>query len=564
MKQMKQQIDFGILKDELKEIYSNLDEEQIAKRLYAKDAYLWGTDIDQAEKISNRLGWLDLPTNMDELIEFTDEIRKDGFRYVVLLGMGGSSLCSEVAKETFGNAYGYPELLVLDNTAPTAILSIEEYITIEETLFIVASKSGNTMETISFFRYFYAQLEKQEFKNPGNNFVAITDEGTPLIAIAKEYKFRKVFINPTDIGGRYSVLSNFGLLPMSLMGLNINAIIESAEHMKSFCSSNTSIEYNQPIALGVALGIAQRNNIDKVTFVLSYSIQAFGVWVEQLIAESTGKHGKGLIPISGELLSSPDVYESDRVFVHMYLTDDDNESTFQKINTLKENGFPVISIELNDKLDLGAEYYRWEIATAIAGKMIGINPFDEPNVAEGKENTNDLLQEWQSAGSFNIQESSWKNDEITIFGNTNAIASSTLKEFIQSFIGQAKSNDYIALLAYLEETDIRTALLQSERMQLRDTLKIATTIGYGPRYLHSTGQLHKGGSDTGLYIIITTDDAKDIDIPGEAFSFGILHQAQSLGDFRSLTDKGRRVLYIQLSKNIDKNLEEIYNALKKV
>lgn len=564
MKQMKQQIDFGILKDELKEIYSNLDEEQIAKRLYAKDAYLWGTDIDQAEKISNRLGWLDLPTNMDELIEFTDEIRKDGFRYVVLLGMGGSSLCSEVAKETFGNAYGYPELLVLDNTAPTAILSIEEYITIEETLFIVASKSGNTMETISFFRYFYAQLEKQEFKNPGNNFVAITDEGTPLIAIAEEYKFRKVFVNPTDIGGRYSVLTNFGLLPMALMGLNINAILESAEHMKSFCSSNTSIEYNQPIALGVALGVAQKNGIDKVTFVLSYSIQAFGVWVEQLIAESTGKHGKGLIPISGELLNSPDVYESDRIFVHMYLTDDDNESTFQKINTLKEKGFPVISIELNDKLDLGAEYYRWEIATAIAGKMIGINPFDEPNVAEGKKNTNDLLQQWQSTGSFNIKKPSWKNDAITIYGNTHAAASSSLKEFIQSFIGQAKSNDYIALLAYLEETDIRTALLQSERMQLRDTLKIATTIGYGPRYLHSTGQLHKGGPDTGLYIIITADDAKDIDIPGEAFSFGILHQAQSLGDFRSLTDKGRRVIYIQLGKNTDENLEEIYNALKKV
>ncbi len=560
----KQNIDFGILKNELKDIYSIYDEEQIAKRLFAKDAYLWGADIDQAEKISNRLGWLDLPANADELIAFSNKIKDDGFRYVVLLGMGGSSLCSEVARETFGSAAGYPELLVLDNTAPVAISHLEKYINLQETLFIVASKSGNTMETISFFKYFYAELQKQNAVNPGNNFVAITDANTSLVEIAGQYKFRKVFANPTDIGGRYSVLSNFGLLPMALMGIDIKSMLENAAQMKAACSWDT-IESNPGISLGLALGAAQQHGKDKITFVLSSSIHAFGLWVEQLIAESTGKHGKGLIPVAGELLGSPDCYGKDRVFVHMYLTEDDNESTFTKLDKIKEAGHPVVSVELKDNMALAGEYYRWEIATAVAGIVMRINPFDEPNVAEGKKNTNDLLKEWNSTGTFKMQQPLLTQNNISIYAAKKLNHYSSLRESLESFMEQAKPGDYIALLAYLEETPERTAILQSERMQLRDKLKVATTIGYGPRYLHSTGQLHKGGPDTGLYIIVTADDAaNDIDIPGETVSFGTLHQAQALGDFRSLSDKGRRVIYIQLGKEINKNLEEIYNALTKV
>jgi len=558
-------IDLGKLDNEFQKACSDFAEKQITKRLFEKDTSLWITDSEVAEKISNRLGWLDLPDNADELIEFANQIKEENFRYVVLLGMGGSSLCSEVAKQTFGSAYGYPELLVLDNTAPTAILNLERYINIEETLFIVASKSGNTMETLSFFRYFYSQLQKQKVVKPGNNFIAITDANTPLIDIAKEYEFRKVFVNPTDIGGRYSVLSNFGLLPMALIGIDIKALLENTEQLKSQCEKEFAIENNAGISVGIALGIAQKHQIDKVTFVLSTSIQSFGLWVEQLIAESTGKHETGLVPIAGELLETPDKYSKDRIFIHLYLSDDDNDSTFKKLDLLKENGYPIISIELKDKIDIGAEFYRWEIATAVASIIMQINPFDEPNVAEGKKNTNDLLEEWKRTGLFKLQQYSLMQNDVTIYSDEKLHTNdASLNDFIKSFVKQANDNDYIAFLAYLEETDKRTAFLQSERMQLRDKLKVATTIGYGPRYLHSTGQLHKGGADNGLYIIITADDAEDIEIPGEQFSFGILHQAQSLGDFRSLKDKERRVIYIQLGKNIDENLAEIYNALKKI
>jgi len=558
-------IDLGKLDNEFQKACSDFAEKQITKRLFEKDTSLWTTDSEVAEKISNRLGWLDLPDNADELIEFANQIKEENFRYVVLLGMGGSSLCSEVAKQTFGSAYGYPELLVLDNTAPTAILNLERYINIEETLFIVASKSGNTMETLSFFRYFYSQLQKQKVVKPGNNFIAITDADTPLIDIAKEYEFRKVFINPTDIGGRYSVLSNFGLLPMALIGIDIKALLEKTEQLKSLSEKEFAVENNPGISVGIALGIAQKHQIDKVTFVLSSSIQSFGLWVEQLIAESTGKHGTGLVPIAGELLETPDKYGKDRTFIHLYIADDDNDSTFKKLDILKENGYPIISIELKDKIDIGAEFYRWEIATAVASIIMQINPFDEPNVAEGKKNTNDLLEEWKRTGLFKLQQYSLMQNDITIYSDEKLHTNdASLNDFIKSFVKQANDNDYIAFLAYLEETDKRTAFLQSERMQLRDKLKVATTIGYGPRYLHSTGQLHKGGADNGLYIIITADDAEDIEIPGEQFSFGILHQAQSLGDFRSLKDKERRVIYIQLGKNIDENLAEIYKALKKI
>ena len=561
------QIQPGNLKSEFETAWSHADEKQVAKRLFEKDPSLWKTALE-ANKISARLDWLTLPENADELIAFSNQVKNEGFKFAVLLGMGGSSLCSEVARETFGSATGYPELLVLDNTAPSAILSIEKHIDIVHTLFIVASKSGGTLETLSFFNYFYEQLQKKGVDDTGNNFVAVTDAGTPLVAIAEQYKFKKTFINPSGIGGRYSVLSNFGLLPMALMGIDIKAMLASAAQMKTSCSVGLRSADNPGVSLGAALGAAQKQGRDKVTFVLSSSIHAFGYWVEQLLAESTGKEGKGLIPVVGETLGLPEVYQHDRVFVHMYIPSDDNSSALQQLTELEQAGHPVISIEVVDKTSLGGEYYRWEVATAIAGELIGINPFDEPNVAEGKKNTNDLIDEWRKTSTLKMPAMLFQTGDISVYGNADkeppGTLAESLKDFLADFLDPAEPGNYIALLAYFEETEKRTEILQSLRMHLRDKLKVATTLGYGPRYLHSTGQLHKGGPGTGIYIILRGNESDDLPIPGEEFGFGTLHNAQSLGDFRSLNDKGRRVICIESGNNIVKGLEEILQSINDI
>jgi len=567
-----QQISCGKLEKEITAAYASVDEKQIGRLLFAEDPYLWKTDTEEVKEISHRLGWLTLPDhfkeNADNLIEFASEIKNGGFTHAVLLGMGGSSLCSEVARETFGTKDGYLQLLVLDDTDPAAILDIENKINIEKTLFIVASKSGDTKETLSFFRYFYHQLEKRTDGNSGNNFVAITDDGTPLTKLAAQYGFRKVFINPPDLGGRYSVLSDFGLVPMVLMGINIRALLSSAKQMEDSCDS-TPASTNPGISLGVVLGICQKHGRDKVTFVLSSSISSFGFWVEQLLAESTGKEGRGLIPVNGEQLAAPEEYGKDRLFVHMYLPDDNNEMDEIKLKILEEAGHPVVRIRVANKIALGGEYYRWEIAAAIAGTIIGINAFDQPNVEESKKNTSNLLKDWSSEGSFKTSEPILKSENISIYGGrmtahlaTNNYASAG--EFINSFVAQAKVNDYIALSPYFLMTDYRKKVLQTWRQEIRDELKEATTLLNGPRYLHSTGQLHKGGPDTGLYIILIGDEEIELPIPGEKFGFRTLHMAQALGDFRSLDDKGRRVILIHLGKDIDSELNKLHLSIRVV
>jgi glucose-6-phosphate isomerase len=554
------------LKDKIEAGYAELDKKNAAQRLYDRDALFWKSDAENIASIKNRLGWLDVPTNAKDLIAFATQIKDEGYKHAVLLGMGGSSLCSEVARQTFGPKDGYPELLVLDNTAPPAILHIQQQIDMSKTLFITASKSGGTMETISFFKYFYEQLKATGFAEPGKNFVAITDDATPLVKMANDYHFRRVFVNRGDIGGRYSVLSDFGLLPMALMGIDIEAMLASTQQMKVSCDQDGPVANNPGVGLGTALGIAQRNGRDKVTFIMSPSIQAFGYWVEQLIAESTGKEGKGLIPVTGELLGKPDVYGDDRVFVHMYLSTDDNKDSETKLIALEKAGHPIVRISIADKIELGGEYYRWEVATAIAGAVIGINPFNEPNVAEGKKNTNDILEERSKTGTFKKPNLLLRENELLIYGSDKVKEIGDrghipLRDFIIDFIGLVKPGDYISLLCYFEETAARTASLQNWRMQLRDIVKVATTFAYGPRYLHSTGQLHKGGPATGSYIILTGDNKEALPIPDQKFGFDILNEAQGLGDFRSLNDKGRKVIYIQLGKDIDKGIEDLLKPL---
>ena len=561
-----QEIKPGSLKDKLESSYTALDKQHASTRLYDRDALFWKSDSENISSINNRLGWLDVPTNAKELIEFATQIKSEGYNHAVLLGMGGSSLCSEVARQTFGSQNGYPELLVLDNTAPPAILHIQQQIDMTKTLFIAASKSGGTMETISFFKYFYEQLKATGFAEPGKNFVAITDDATPLVKMAEDYHFRKVFVNRGDIGGRYSVLSDFGLLPMALMGIDIEAMLASMQRMKDSCDQDIPSDDNPGVSLGALLGIAERNGRNKVTFVMSPSIQAFGYWVEQLIAESTGKEGRGLIPVTGETLGAPSVYSDDRVFVHMYLSSDDYNDDAIKLLALEQAGHPVVRVLIADKIELGGEYYRWEVATAIAGSVIGINPFNEPNVAEGKKNTNDILEERKKTGSFKKPDLLLRENELLISGSDTVKQLGDrghipLRDFIDEFIDLVHPDDYISLLCYFEETQSRTDALQSWRMQMRDEVRVATTFAYGPRYLHSTGQLHKGGPATGVYIIMTGANKVFLPIPDEQFGFDVLNEAQGLGDFRSLNDKGRKVIYIQLGNDIDKGIADLVQSV---
>ncbi len=565
-----QQISCGKLDAEVKAAFKSMDEKQTARLLFAMDPHLWKKDPEQIKSISKRMGWLSLPDNFtkntEAIIAFAQTIKEEGYTHAVVLGMGGSSLCSEVTRQTYDVMNGYLQLWVLDNTDPAAIMHLETKIELEKTLFIVASKSGNTEESLSFFHYFYRQLENKKKAKPGNNFVAITDHETPLVKMAEEFKFRKVFINPPDLGGRYSVLSDFGLLPMALMGIDIKTILSSAKQMKNGCDAVPAAS-NPGISLGVVLGICQKQGRDKVTFILSSSIISFGYWVEQLLAESTGKEGKGLIPIHGETLSGIESYENDRIFIHLYLSEDRNELDEKKIKALEEAGHPVVRIRLANKMALGAEYYRWEIAAAIAGVVMGINPFDQPNVEESKKNTNHLLEEWSKDGDFKIPEPLLKLENISVFvgKETEEFDSDDYKsigDLINGFIAMAEPNDYIALLPYFMMTDHRTNILQAWRTLLRDGLKIATTLLNGPRYLHSTGQLHKGGPDTGLYIILIGNEEIDLAITGEKFGFATLHEAQALGDFHSLEDKGRKVIRITLGKNIDEGLSKLFQSVK--
>jgi transaldolase/glucose-6-phosphate isomerase len=564
-----QVISYGTLKKEIEAVYTSANDKQVASRLYRKDPYLWKTDAEQTKMISESMGWLTLPDTYagvaEDITSFAGKIKEEGYKHAVLLGMGGSSLCSEVARETYGTTGNYLELHVLDNTDPAAILDIEQQIDIEHTLFIVATKSGGTKETLSFFRYFYDVLQKKGKKNIGDNFVAITDAGSPLVDIAGKYQFRRVFINPHDIGGRYSVLSDFGLLPMALMGIDIKAIMRSARQMKISCDATIPAANNPGISLGLVLGICQRHGRDKVTFVLSSSINSFGYWAEQLLAESTGKEGKGLIPVNGEEIGVPGDYGNDRVFVQMYLPADDNSADEQKLKALEAAGHPVVRIKVSDKIALGGEYYRWEIAVAIAGMVIGVNPFDQPNVEESKKNTNDLLNQWNKEGSFKIADPFLKTGDSSIYCSKQVKLSadnSSVSTCVNDFVALAQPGDYIAFLPYFLMTDHRTKVIQTWRQQTRDKLQKATTLLNGPRYLHSTGQLHKGGPASGLYIIVVGDENTDLPIPDEQFGFAILHEAQSLGDFRSLDNKGRRVIRINLGKDIDKGLDKLCGSIK--
>ena len=526
---------------------------EVVKRIWSKDASLWKSDEQNAKVINNSLGWLTVAGEMlgvvDDLSAFADSVRTSGFQHVMVCGMGGSSLCPEVLARTFGKQPGYPELLVLDSTDPDVIAAFNERIDVERCLFVIASKSGSTTEPNVFYKYWYEEVRKRR-ENPGENFIAITDPGSPLVETATELKFRRTFLNQPDIGGRYSALSYFGMVPAALMGLDVRKFLDRAHEAEQSCHE----ENNAAFQLGMLLGECAATGRDKLTLVIDPTLETLGLWIEQLIAESTGKEGKGILPVNGETLGQPEVYGDDRVFVS--ISHGPVPDTKARLDALAAAGHPVVHRELADIYDLGAEFFEWEFATACAGWRLGINPFDQPNVQEAKDATKELLSSFERRGRLEPRTELATDDGITIYGKEDGEKAS-VAEVLRAHLATIKPGDYIAFLNYIEETPEIDRQFQELRTELRDATKCAVTIGYGPRFLHSTGQLHKGGPDSGVFFQIIANDEVDFAIPGEPYTFSILKQAQAQGDFHALAKRGRRVIGIDLGSDTLGGLEEL-------
>ena len=528
--------------DDVETTLADLNQGDIVGRIWSKDYTVWEPDPSE---IINRMGWLTITDLMNEqatsIKSFANEIRDSGFNHIVLLGMGGSSLGPEVLRETFGSAPGYPELIVLDSMVPDWIQAVADTIDPARTLFLVSSKSGTTTEPIVLFYYFKGLVESAVGKGKsGKSFVAITDPGTPLTQLAEEEGFRRTFLNPPDIGGRYSVLSYFGLIPAALVGIDLKLILDKADCMREACAFGVPAHENPCACLGASVGALALLGRDKLTLVTSPAISSFGLWVEQLVAESTGKEGKGIIPVIGEPMVAPHYYGGDRLFIYLRLDGDDNSAIDAAIDHIKSSGQPVIVLELQDKYDLGREFFRWEFATAIAGAILGIHPFNQPNVQQAKDTTNHELYEYTVSG------------RLLQVQTTDSIA---------GLLASARSGNYLAIMAYCRQTPEMDEELMELRRKVLERHCIATTLGYGPRFLHSTGQLHKGGPGTGLFFQITTNYKKDLPIPGRPYTFGVVADAQAIGDLQALQDSGRRVARVHLDKDKPEEISKLVAEL---
>jgi glucose-6-phosphate isomerase len=523
----------------------------ILNRIREVDHTVWR---DSEDEIVNRLGWVNIAdhmlTEVDGLKEFANAVRADGYDYTLLLGMGGSSLAPEVFSLTFGQADGYLALDILDTTDADAVRYIADQIDYSKTLFIVATKSGGTAETLSAFKYFYNRTaDALGDANAGAHFVGITDPGSKLVTLGETYNFRKVFINDPNIGGRYSVLSFFGLVPAALLGIDLAQLLQSAI---------AEAQTDNALMLGGILGELAKAGCDKLTFITSDAIAPFGDWVEQLIAESTGKDSKGILPVVGENLGAPDVYGDDRLFVAIQLGDDQLD-----LSTIKSAGHPTVYLTMDSLYAMGAQFWLWEMATAIAGHVLGIHPFDQPNVESAKIIARQMIAAYAENGELPAQEAKITDGDIVVYGD--AVGGSAA-EALANFIEQASDGNYVALQAYVTPDDETWALLHRIRMHIRNGKHIATTSAYGPRFLHSTGQLHKGDAGNGLFIQITSDAVNDVDIPdvaGEdasAMTFGVLKLAQALGDQQALVDANRRVIRFHLGTDVHGGLAKLLGA----
>jgi glucose-6-phosphate isomerase len=538
--------------------------ERAAAGLWRRDPAVWSSDPAVQRTIANRLGWLTSPALMAEslprLEAFASAIQRDGFTDVVLLGMGGSSLAPEVLRAILGVAPGWPRFHMLDSTDPAAVRAVATVPA--RTLYILASKSGSTIEPNSLAAHFRRVLEER-VPRWNDHFVAITDEGTALARRAQDEHFREVFINPTDIGGRYSALSFFGMVPAALMGQNVAAIVGWGLAMLSACEPGFGEVTTYPAAaLGLAMGAAARAGRDKLTLVLPKALEPFGLWVEQLVAESTGKQGVGVIPIAGEPLGRPEVYGSDRVFVRVRLHGSYAEEIRDTdVRDLKEAGAPVGEIDLPEPSALGAEFVRWEVATAIAAALLGINPFDEPNVQQAKDATRTLLDTYFTTSRLPEPPPDRTSDDAVKLTLTAAARTKLRGRPPETLLTLLDTGDYFGVLAYLGPDPALAARLHALRTAVRNRARVATMFGYGPRYLHSTGQLHKGGPNSGVFLVVTATPLEDLPIPGQPFSFATLEQAQALGDFASLDTTGRRALHVHLPAPDPQLIDRLAEAL---
>jgi transaldolase/glucose-6-phosphate isomerase len=536
------------------------------RRLWAGDASLW-TSSDEAKW----LGWLGIAdaerTRIDALSRLSEDIRKQNFGHIVLLGMGGSSLGPEVFAQTFGHQDGRPKLLVLDSTDPAQIRTIESQIDPARTLFLVSSKSGSTLEPNILKQYFFECAKRAVgSKQAGSRFIAITDPGSQMQKIAERDQFRHIAYGLPSIGGRYSVLSDFGLVPAAAMGLDVSRLLSETQKMVRACASDVPPADNPGVVLGTVLGVLGKSGRDKVTVVASPGIADFGAWLEQLLAESTGKHGKGLIPVDAEPLGTPQVYGQDRLFVYLRLAGEADARQDEAVAEIERAGHPVVHIAVTDCYHIGQEFFRWEFATAVAGSLLGINPFDQPDVEASKDKTRELTSAYELSGQLPTEAALFEEDGLTLFAdekNRKAIENATtLVECLAAHFGRIKEGDYCALLAYVERNARHRDALQDIRVLIRDRKRVATCLGFGPRFLHSTGQAYKGGPNTGVFLQITCDDPADVQVPDQKYTFGVVKAAQARGDLDVLAERDRRVLRIHLGGHVVAGLAALKDAVR--
>jgi len=553
------------LDSEVKRTLADWDQGRKMQRLWQRDASLW-TNQDEAKW----LGWLDIVNGTarvsPELEAFLRDIDQERFPHALLLGMGGSSLCPEVMAQTFGPVKGKPELLVLDSTDPVQVLSFRKRIDPARTLFIVSSKSGSTLEPNILFQYFWAETVKaigQE--KAGRHFVAITDPGSKMEQVAKEHRFRAIFPGRPSIGGRYSALSNFGMVPAGVMGVDLPRFLGSTLTMVEACAGSVPASKNPGGILGAVLGTLGNAGRNKVTLVTSPGIGDVGAWLEQLLAESTGKQGKGLIPVDREALGSPESYGQDRVFAYLRLESAPDTAQDRAVDALAKAGQPVVRISVEEPYVLGQEFFRWEIATAVAGSVLGIDPFDQPDVEASKIETRKLTEAYEKTGSLPDEQPFLEDGPVALFADpANAMAlqgSKTFSVVLRKHLGRLGAGDYLGLLAYVPMTLENEAVLQAARIRVRDAKKVATCLGFGPRFLHSTGQAYKGGPNQGVFLQVTCDDAVQLPVPGQKYTFGVVKAAQARGDFEVLAARKRRALRVHLRGPLDAALRKLRESI---
>jgi transaldolase/glucose-6-phosphate isomerase len=540
------------------------------RRLWQRDATLW-TGTDEARW----LGWLGITTDQltehEKLRKVAEDAKNGGFSDVLLLGMGGSSLCPEVLRMTYGKIAGYPELHVLDSTDPAQIKSFDDKIDLAKTLFIVSSKSGSTLEPNIFKQYFFERVKQAiGADRAGSRFIAITDPGSKMQQVAEADKFRYIFSGLPSIGGRYSALSNFGMVPGAVMGVDTRSFLEHTDEMVHACAFCVAVEENPGVVLGLILGTAAKAGRDKLTIITSPGIFDLGAWLEQLVAESTGKQGKGIIPVDRESIGAPEVYGNDRLFVYLRLDSAPDARQDARVAVLEKAGHPVVRIAVTNTYDLGQEFFRWEIATAVAGSILGINAFNQPDVEASKIATKNLTSEYENTGSLPPERPILEDRGVKLFTDeknaaelAKAVGSDqSLVAYLKAHFGRIQPGDYFALLGYVQMNEPHEQQLQAIRHAVRDKKRVATCLGFGPRFLHSTGQAYKGGPNSGVFLQLTCDDAKDLPVPGQKYTFGIVKAAQARGDFQVLAERGRRALRVHLGADVQSGLRTLQAAVE--